>query len=153
MLELDSLDILFIVFAFLFQIILLVHFSLRKWKFALAIRYGPFVYALSVLFAAISVILLLGGKSWSFWIAGFIYLAWAAFGYLVEYRNKVNWRKLPIEWSIVGPYLLLYLATHMFYWFPLALLYKPLWYVYAVLFAANAYLNVTSHRAQPVPTS
>jgi len=148
MAELDSWDVVFIAFAFLFQIILMVHFWLRKWKFDYAMRFGPIVYALSILFAAISIILLVAGKSWSFWVGGFIYLAWAVFGFIVEYRYKISWRRLPIEWSIVGPYILLYLGANMFYWFPLALLYKPLWYVYAVLFAANTYLNITSHKVR-----
>ena len=46
--DLDSLDSLFVVTAFLFQILLIVHFSLRKWRFETALRYGPLVYALSI---------------------------------------------------------------------------------------------------------
>ena len=45
---LDSLEILFVVSAFLFQIVLIIHFALRKWHFDLAMRYGWIVYALSV---------------------------------------------------------------------------------------------------------
>ena len=37
-------------------------------------------------------------------------------------------------------------TTCMFYWFPLALVSKPLWYVYAVLFIVSTLLNVTSHQ-------
>ncbi len=48
--------------------------------------------------------------------------------------------------SIAGPYVFLYLATVMFYWWPLALVSKPLWYVYAFLFMISTILNVTSHR-------
>jgi hypothetical protein len=33
----------------------------------------------------------------------------------------------------------------MFYWFPLALIQRPLWFVYAVLFSASSVLNITSH--------
>jgi len=137
---------LFICTAFLFQIVLLVHFSLRKWRFETAIRYGPVVYALSLLFAAVSLLMALGGMQWSFWIGGFIYLAWAGFGYIVEYLLKINWRTPPIKGAILGPYVILYLAVSMFYWFPLALIYKPLWYIYAFLFVINTYLNVTSHK-------
>jgi hypothetical protein len=35
----------------------------------------------------------------------------------------------------------------MFYWFPLALVYKPLWYGYAILFVISTLLNITSHKA------
>jgi hypothetical protein len=129
----------------LFQIILIVHFALRKWDFDLAIRFGPLVYALGVPAAAVSVLLLLGDQSWAFWLGGFIYLTWGIYGYLVEYVKKLEWRN-PFRWSVGGPYLFLYLATVMFYWWPLALLYKPLWYAYAVLFIASTILNITSHK-------
>jgi len=145
MFSLDKLDTLFVVCAFLFQVILILHFALRKWRFDVALRYGPIVYALSLPAAIVSLILLLGGKPWSLWLSGFLYLLWAIFGYSVEYVKKIEWRN-SVRWPILGPYVLLYLATVMFYWFPLALLYKPLWYAYAVLFCASTYFNVTSHQ-------
>lgn len=141
----DIFETLFVVTAFLFQLILIIHFALRKWQFDLAMRYGRIVYALSIPAAVISIIILLGGKSWSFWLGGFIYLIWAGYGYIVEYVKGIEWRS-PIRWSIFGPYITLYLATVMFYWWPLALIYKPLWYVYALLFVISTILNLTSHR-------
>jgi hypothetical protein len=144
MVGLDNLDALFVVSAFLFQIVLITHFALRKWRFGLAMRYGPIVYALSIPAAAVSVLLLLGGKAWSLWTSGCIYLIWAVFGYAVEYAKEIQWRT-PIRWSIFCPYVFLYLATVMFYWWPLALIWKPMWYVYAVLFIVSTLLNVTSH--------
>ena len=144
MLGLDSLEFLFVVSAFLFQIILNIHFALRKWHFDLAMRVGWIVYALSVPAATVSVLLLLGGKPWSLWLGGFIYLIWATLGYIVEYVKDIQWRN-PIRWSIFAPYIFLYLATVMFYWWPLALICRPLWYVYAVLFIISTILNITSH--------
>lgn len=145
MFGLENLDVLFVIWAMLFQIILIVHFALRKWRFDIAIRYGPIVYALSVPAVAISIILLLGGKTWSLWLGGFIYLVWAVCGYLVEYVKRVQWRD-PVRWQILGPYVFLYLATVMFYWWPLANIRRPLWYVYAVLFVISTALNATSHK-------
>lgn len=145
MLNLDSLDTLYVVTALVFQVVLVIHFALRKWRFHLAMRYGPLVYALGIPAAVVSVLLLLGGKSWSLWLGGFIYLIWALFGYTVEYIKGIEWRS-PIRWAIFGPYILLYLATAMFYWWPLALVSKPLWYVCAALFVASTILNATSHR-------
>jgi len=142
---LDHLDLLFVICAFLFQVILIVHFALRKLRFDIAMRYGPIVYALGVAAAAASLVLLLGSKTWSFWLGGFIYLAWGIFGYVVEYVKKVQWRA-PIYWPIFGLYVFLYLAAAMFYWWPLALLWKPLWYGYALLFIVSTLLNVTSHK-------
>ena len=144
---LDSLEVLFVVSAFLFQIVLIIHFALRKWHFDLAMRYGWIVYALSVPAATVSLLLLLGGKTWSLWLGGFIYLIWATLGYTVEYVKDIRWRS-PIRWSIFAPYVFLYLATVMFYWWPLALISRPLWYVYAVLFVMSTILNITSHNGQ-----
>ena len=143
--DLDGLDILFVVTAFLFQIVLIVHFVFRKWRFDIVRRYGWIVYALSVPAAVISLILLLGGKSVSFWLGGFIYLIWAIYGYQVEFVKKIRWRNPP-RWPILIPYVFLYLATTMFYWFPLGLISRPLWYVYALLFIFSTILNVTSHK-------
>ena len=145
--DLDGLEILFAATAFLFQILLIVHFSLRKWRFELAMRYGPLVYALSIPAAVVSLILWSGGTIWPVWLSGILYLAWAIYGYTVEYIKGIEWRN-PIRWSIGGPYVLLYLATVMFYWWPLGLISRPLWYIYAVLFIASTTLNVTSHRAR-----
>jgi hypothetical protein len=142
---LESLEVLFVIWAFLFQIILIMHFALRKWHFDIAMRYGPIVYALSLLAVVVSIILLLGGKTWSLWMSGFIYLIWALYGYTVEYVKRIEWRN-PIRWPVFGPYVFLYLATIMFYWWPLGLISRPLWYVYAALFIISTTLNVTSHK-------
>jgi hypothetical protein len=141
----DILETWFVLSAFLFQIILIFHFAMRKWHFDLAIRYGRIVYAISIPAAALSMIILLGGKPWSLWLSGFVYLIWAIYGYTVEYVRRLEWRS-PALWSVLGPYVLLYLATVMLYWWPLALIYKPLWYVYTVLFIISTYLNLTSHK-------
>jgi len=141
----DILETLFVISAFLFQVILIIHFALRKWRFALAMRYGWIVYLLGIPAAALSLFILLAGKSWYLWLSGFIYLVWAIYGYSVEYVRGIQWRS-PVNWSVLGPYLILYLATVMFYWWPLALIYKPLWYIYAVLFVTSTILNVTSHQ-------
>jgi len=147
---LDNYEILFIANAFLVQLVLIVHFALRKWRFDLAIRYGRIVYALSVPSAILSFIILRSGKEWALWLGGFIYLAWAVFGYTVEYVKNIEWRNA-LRWSILVPYVILYLATVMFYWWPLGLVYKPLWYAYTILFLVSTYFNVTSHKTNASP--
>lgn len=147
--SLDFFEILYVVCAFLFQAILIIHFALRKWRFDLAIRYGWIVYAMSIPAALISLFLFLDGKSWSLWLGGFIYLIWALYGYTVEYVKRIEWRN-PIHWPVFGPYIFLYLSTIMFYWWPLALIYKPLWYLFAILFITSTILNVTSHKKKLV---
>lgn len=145
---LDNLEILFVVTAFLFQAVLIGHFALRKWRFNLAMRHGWLVYALSVPATAVSVILLAGGKSWTLWLGGILYLVWAIFGYTVEFVRGIEWRNPP-RWSILGPYLTLYLATSMFYWWPLWNIDQPLWLLYTVLYIVSTVLNLTSHQKPP----
>lgn len=141
----ESLDTLFVIWAFLFQLILIVHFALRKWRFDIAMRYGPIVYALSILAVVISMVLLFGSKAWSLWLGGFICFVWAVYGYFVDYVREIQWRN-PIRWQILVPYVFLYLATVIFYWWPLALIRSLLWYVYASLFVISTILNTTSHK-------
>jgi len=145
MFGLNTYQTLIVTAAFLFQLFLIVHFALRKWRFDLALRYGRIVYALSIPAAILSIVLLRHGMDWYFWLGGFIYLVWAVFGYTVEYILGIEWRN-SLRWPILVPYVILYLATVMFYWWPPALVYKPLWYAYAVLFLVSTYLNVTSHK-------
>jgi hypothetical protein len=141
----DGLDILFAVWAFFFQIVLVIHFAVRKRSFeAYTARFGWVVYALSIPAAVISVVLLVGGKPWSFWLGGFLFLAYAAYGYWVDFVKGIPWRK-PLRLPIAFPYVTLYLATVMFYWWPLGLLSRPLWIAFAVLFVVGTVLNITSH--------
>ncbi len=143
--ELDKLDWLFVDWAFFFQIVLIVHFALRKWLFdSYTMRYGWLVYALCIPAAVISIILLIEGKSWSFWLGGFLFVLYAAYGIWIDYVQGIQWRN-PLRVSVMVPYVLLYLSTVMFYWWPLGLLGRPLWIAYAVLFVVATVLNVTSH--------
>jgi hypothetical protein len=146
-LGLDVPEALFVATAFLFQVVLIAHFALRKFSFSFAMRYGWIVYLLSLPAAVVSILLLLCGTSWTLWLGGFIYLVWAAFGFTVEYVRRIRWRN-PARWPIFTPYVGLYLTTIMFYWWPLGLIRRPLWYVYGLLFIASTALNVTSHKAR-----
>ena len=84
------------------------------------------------------------------WLGGFLYLVFGAFGYTVEYAWGITTWRDPLRWSILLPYVSLYLATVMFYWWPLAQVSKPLWVVAAVLFVLHTVLNAASHH--PTPT-
>ena len=142
---LDKLEKLFVVWAFLFQIVLIVHFTLRKPFFeSYTKKFGWIVYALCIPAVVISIILLRGGKSWSFWLGGFLFVVFAAFGYWIDYVAQIPFRN-PLRLSILFPYVFLYLATVMFYWWPLGLLSRQLWFVYAILFVIATILNITSH--------
>ncbi len=143
--KLDNLDTLFVIWAFMFQVLLIVHFAIRKPFFeSYTLKYGWIIYALCIPAVVISIVLLRGGKSWSFWLGGFLFLVFALFGYWVDYVAKIEFRS-PLRPSVLIPYVVLYLATVMFYWWPLGLLSRPLWFAYAVLFVIATILNITSH--------
>jgi hypothetical protein len=143
--KLDNWDRLFIVWAFSVQIVLIAHFALRKRFFeSYTMRFGWLVYALAIPAAVISVVLLAQGKSWSFWLGGFLFLIYAAFGYWIDYVRGIQWRN-PLRVAVMIPYVLLYLSMVMFYWWPLGLLSRPLWIVYTGLFILSTILNVTAH--------
>ncbi len=147
MFGMDNLEALYVTTAFLFQFVLIVHFSLRKWAYdTYTLPFGWIVYALSVPAAFVSLVIAMSGEAWSLWLGGFLYLCYALYGYIIEYKRKLAWRN-PIRWPIFGPYITLYLATVMFYWWPLGLISRPLWYVYLVLFLISTTLNITSHRS------
>jgi hypothetical protein len=139
------LDRVFVIWAFVLQIALIAHFAVRRRLFEdYTMRYGWIIYALSIPAAAISLVLLVGGKSWSFWLGGFLFIPYAAFGYWIDYVKGIPWRN-PIRPAIAVPYVTLYLSTIMFYWWPLGLLSRPLWFAFAVLFIVGTVLNITSH--------
>jgi hypothetical protein len=145
MFDLDKLDTLFVTWAFSLQLVLIIHFALRKPLFESYTRkYGWLVYALCFPALIISLILMLGGKSWSFWLGGILFVIFSAYGYRVDYVKKINWRK-PIRKDILFPYVTLYLGTIMFYWWPLGLLSRPLWIAFGILFVIGSILNLTSH--------
>jgi hypothetical protein len=143
--DVDNLDKLFTAWAFLMQIILIVHFAVRKPFFeSYTQKFGWIVYALCIPAVVISIILLYGGKSWAFWLGGFLFVVFAAFGYWVDYVAQIQFRN-PLRLSIAFPYVFLYLATVMLYWWPVGLLSRPLWFVYTILFVIATVLNIASH--------
>lgn len=145
MTKLDNLDKLFVVWAFLLQTLLIVHFAIRKPLLeSYTEKYGWIIYALCIPAVVISIILMRSGKSWSFWLGGFLFLFYAIFGYWVDYVAQIPFRN-PLRLSVAIPYVFTYLATVMFYWWPVGLLSRPLWFVYAVLFVIATILNIASH--------
>lgn len=81
----------------------------------------------------------------SFWLGGFLYILCAFFGWWVEYVQCINWRQ-PMCLPICVGYLAFYLAMLIFYWFPLALDWMPLGYIFGVIFVASTWLNATSRQ-------
>jgi len=121
-----------------------IFFALRTWNLTAALRVGWIVYALGIPAVVVSVLLMRAGRPWFVWLAGFLYGAWAVFGFLVDVARPLEWRS-PILWPVFLPYVLLYMSSLMFDWWPLATIQRPLWFVYAVLFLVSTVLNVSSH--------
>jgi len=142
--DLDRLELLYVGYAFIFQLTLVIHFALRKWRFEIVQQHGWIFYALSLLAVIVSLTLLRGGKPVWMWLGGFLYLVWAIFGYVIEYQLGIQWRNPP-NWPVLVPYVSLYLATVMFYWWPLGQLGRAYWYIAAVLFVISTILNLASH--------
>lgn len=141
----------YVLWAFTFQFILLIFFAMRKANFKLASKYGWIVYALSLVGFVVSIQQINRGESWTFWVGGLIYLVWGVFGIIIEYMKQMSWRT-PIVWKLFIPYVILYLTTVMFYWWPLGEINKAYWYGGAILFVINTILNITSHpQDQPAP--
>jgi hypothetical protein len=112
--NLDDLDKLFVVWAFFFQIALILHFAIRKPLMeSYTTKFGWIVYALCIPAAFVSFLILRGGKDWTFWFGGFLFVLYAAFGFWVDYVAKIQFRS-PIRISVLIPYIFLYLATVIF---------------------------------------
>ena len=145
MFGLDRLDTLFVIWAFTLQIVLILHFAVRKRFFeSYTVKYGWLVYALCFPSCVVSIILIFGGKPWTNWLGGFLFLIYAAYGYWIDYIKQIPWRN-PLRKDIMFPYVTLYLVTIMFYWWPLYPLSLALWIIYTVLYVLATYLNINSH--------
>jgi hypothetical protein len=140
----DRYDRLFVVTAFSIQGVLLIYFAIRKWNYEAAMRWGWIVFALAIPAVIVSLIILRAGSPWYLWLGGFIYGAWAVFGYFVDIARPVSWRS-PIYWPVWIPYVGLYMSGLMLYWWPLGTIQRRLWFIYAGLFVISTILNVTSH--------
>jgi hypothetical protein len=138
-------NILFTAWAFIYIIVLIIHFSVRRILFeSYTLKYGWWVYLLGIPAVIISLLMYRGGMTWSFSVGGIICLFFSIYGYYVDYVLATPWRN-PVYLPILIPYVTLYLDTLMFYWFPLALINRKLWYLYSVLFVISTILNIKSH--------
>ena len=126
------------------QVVLVIYFALRKWHVPGASPVGWLVYGLGIPAVALSVMLVKARKPWYLWTGGFLFGAWAAFGVVVDLIHPVAWRS-PMLPSIFMPYVLLYTASQMFYWWPLLRVHRVSWCIFAALYSLSTFLNVTSH--------
>ena len=140
----DQHDRLFVAFSLGLQVVLVIFFALRTWDFPAALQVGWLVYALGLPAVVLSVVLSRAGKAWSLVAAGLLFGLWAAVGTVVDLVHPIAWRS-PIAWPVFVPYVFLYTASQMFYWWPLLRIHRPSWLVFTALYIASTFLNVTSH--------
>lgn len=126
------------------QAILLAYFAGRTWRWPAAQRFGWMAYAFGALGAPVGLWLIVDGASWRLYAGPLMIAVWAAFGAWADLGARAEWRR-PVRWSILGPYVALYLAAQMFLWWPLWDLWRAGWVVYLVLFIANTVLNIRGH--------
>lgn len=136
---------LFAGFALTSQLVLLVNFSIRRWKPQLEIRWGGLMYAmLGVPAFFLGVLLFLARQPWLFVGALLSFAAWAAFGYVVDVRKKISWRSPP-RWSVLIPYVILYVGSLLSLWVATWYVHVGAWIAFAVLYTVSSILNISSH--------
>ena len=151
----DSSQVIFATYALASQAVLLAYFASRRWALPVAERYGWLAYAFGLLGIPVGVALIANGATPQLVGGPFLFAAWAAFGLWVDILRAIEWRN-PIRWSVLAPYVLIYLAGQMFLWWPMWNFWRLGWAIYLVLFAANTALNIRGHfgpQARPAASS
>ena len=146
----------FATFGIASQAILLAFFASRRWHRTLADRYGWMAYAFGALGLVVAAWLIVVGAPWRLFAGPLLFAVWACYGSWVDLFRKIQWRptaatitRRQVEWSVLGPYITLYLAAQMFLWWPLWDYWRTGWAVYLVLFVANTVLNIAGHFGPP----
>lgn len=136
---------LFVIWAFTLQLLLVLHFAVRKPFYdSYTLKFGWLVYALALPGFVISIILYRKGMSWSFWLGGLLYLIFSLYGFWVDYLVKIPFRS-PFQPGVGVPFVILYLGSMMFYWWPVGFISRSLWFIYGLFFVIGTILNITSH--------
>ncbi|MBN1858107.1 hypothetical protein JW848_02755 [Candidatus Bipolaricaulota bacterium] len=135
----------FAVFGISTQALLLSFFVARRWAPRGASRFGWIVYAFAGLGIPLGVWLILDGQPWKLLVGPMLITLWALFGATVDLWRPRPWRRPPILWSVLIPYLMLYFWGQMFMWWPLWDIERAAWVLFLVLFIPNTVLNIRGH--------
>jgi hypothetical protein len=135
---------LFVAFAFLSQVTLVLYFSAWRWKPDLATKWGWLIYALGIPALGLGLLFASVAQPWYYVLAFYLFVAWSAFGATVDILRPIEWRT-PIRWSVLAPYLTLYIAAQFAFWIPLWSISIMAWIIYAVLYSACTILNISTH--------
>ena len=138
-------ELAFVAYGLGTQALLLGFFAARRWAPQLAARFGWIVYAFAGLGLVLGAWLVLDGQSWRLFVGPLLMAAWAAFGATVDLWRPREWRRPPIAWSVLIPYLALYFTAQMFLWWPLWNIEPVAWVVFLLLFVPSTVLNIRGH--------
>jgi hypothetical protein len=143
--EPNTLQILFVLFAFAVQIILIADFAARVWKPPLELRWGWLIYTLIGMAALIlGVLFVVNRQPWYLAAGPLLLTAWAALGYAVDIWRPVNWRNPP-RWSIFVPYVGVYVTALLVMWVSMWFIGLAYWIAFGAMYAVHTGLNVYSH--------
>ena len=138
-------EIVFAAFGLATQALLLAFFGARRWSPHLAERFGWVVYAASGLGVPLGIGLLLDGQSWRLFVGPLLMGLWALFGATVDLWRPRRWRRTPVAWNVLVPYLVLYFSAQMFLWWPLWNIERAAWALFLLLFVPSTVLNIRGH--------
>jgi len=145
----NAFSLFFVIFAFVFQVLLLADFIIRLFRPGVEIKYGWMLYAfLATAGFLAGTVFLLTRQTWYFSLAFGVLFAWALLGLVVDKLHPVEWRK-PVFWPIFLPYVLLFIASLFAFWIPLWYVGMPYWIAYTILYAVHTILNISSHFIKP----
>jgi hypothetical protein len=137
----------FVAFAFLVQVLLVLDFAARNLRPALERKYGWIIYALGLVAVLLAIVFAVGRQPGYAILAALIYAVWAGFGFYVDTYRQLVWRNPP-RWPVLVPYVLLFIASQFAFWIPLWYVGLGYWRAYAVFYVVNTALNLYSHRGQ-----
>ncbi len=144
-------QVVFAIFGLASQALLVAFFAARRSWPSRADGLGKASYGFAALGLPLAILLVVGGQRATLWIGPLLMAAWALFGTIVDVWRPRPWRGPPIQWNVLGPYLVVYFFAQMFMWWPLWNFAREAWVVFTILFAANTALNIQGHR-RPGPS-
>ena len=145
-------ELAFAAFGLATQALLLAFFAARRWSPRLTTRFGWLVYAFAGLGLPLGAWLFLDGQSWKLFVGPLLMAAWALLGAAVDVWRPREWRRPPIVWNVLIPYVALYFAAQMFLWWPLWNIQPAAWAIFLLLFVPSTVLNIRGHVGEEAST-
>jgi hypothetical protein len=141
-------ELAFVAFGLTSQSLLLLFFAARRWWPGRAGVAGTAAYSIALLGVPLAVWMAVAG-SWMLAIGPALAAAWALLGATVDLWRPRPWRGPPVQWAVLVPYVVLFVAAQMFLWWPLLNFARGAWLAFLGLFVANTALNIRGHFGAP----